>query len=128
MHGSDLSDGQLDDLVAYLESLQPPPPPQAPDDDATLTGRLVFEQHGCVRCHALPAYTSGATYDVGLRDEWGRSQFNPPSLAGVGQRNRFFHDGRANSLDEVLRDHQGQLAEPLSMDESAALANFLRSL
>jgi hypothetical protein len=128
LHGQQLSDEQLNDLVAYLESLEPAPPGRPQDLDASRPGRLVFEQHGCARCHMAPDYTSEAAYDVGLRDEMGRTQFNPPSLAGVSQRNRYFHDGRATSLSEVMRLHQDQLADPLSSDELAELLEFLGSL
>jgi cytochrome c peroxidase len=79
-------------------------------------------------CHQPPAYTSNEIVDVGLKDENGRSAFNPPSLVGVGQRRTFLHDGRAKSLEEVIRDLQHQLDDPIPDAELADLLAFLRSL
>ncbi|MEZ6068625.1 MAG: di-heme oxidoredictase family protein [Planctomycetaceae bacterium] len=78
MHGPPLSDAALADLTAYVASLPSPPPRLvSPDERLVTAGRELFESRGCVRCHAPPIYTSPATYDVTLRDEQGRSEFNP---------------------------------------------------
>ncbi|MFP6667562.1 MAG: cytochrome c peroxidase [Pirellulales bacterium] len=128
MHGGPLDDGQALDLVAFLESLPPPPAPPPKNRDAVHRGRVVFRSHGCEDCHKSPLFTSKRTFDVGLADERKRRSFNPPSLRGVSQRARFFHDGRASSLEDVLLLVRHKLAEPLSEDESAALLAYLRSL
>ena len=81
-------------------------PPEGRDaEEGVGRGRAVFRDRGCADCHAGPAYTSAGQYDVGLSDEVGNRKFNPPSLRGVGRRDRFLHDGRASSLEEVFRDH-----------------------
>ena len=54
--------------------------------------------------HIPPSYTSNSKYDVGIHDEYGLKEFNPPSLRGISQRNRFFHDNRAQTLIEVFRN------------------------
>lgn len=133
MQGEPLLDRQADDLVAYLETLEPPPgfaPPESKDDHELIArGRELFASLGCVSCHD-PAqdYTSKATYDVGLVDEAGHREFNPPSLRGVGYRPQFFHDRRANSLEAVLTDVRHQLDVDLSSEDVAALLRFLESL
>jgi cytochrome c peroxidase len=66
--------------------------------------------------------------DVGLRDEAGQKLFNPPSLRGVSQRQQFFHDGRAATLEEVFSDFGHQVDESLTEDELRDLVRFLRSL
>lgn len=122
---------QVQALTAYLRSLAPPPalgPLIGDDADAATRGGRVFQQQGCARCHAGPAYTSAETYDVGLEDSQGNRRFNPPSLRGVSQGGPYFHDGRAATLDEVLERYQHGLESKLSADELHDLLAYLRSL
>jgi YVTN family beta-propeller protein len=128
MHGSALTDDQARDLVAFLESLEPPPSRFEKDAPLVRRGREVFESRGCVDCHRPPSFTSSDTYDVGLVDEAGLREFNPPSLRGLGQRDAFLHDGRASSVEEAVREHRHQLNGRLSDDDVAALIAFLKSL
>lgn len=133
MHGKQLPMTQVNDMVAYLHTLEPAPPLMpAKDDPADRSlleqGRRVFESAGCARCHIPPlTYTSDSTYDVGIHDEAGLKLFNPPSLRGVSQRDRLFHNSRAKSLDDVL--DQGHFTQAdLSATDRAALLRFLMSL
>ena len=128
MHGDALSDDQVTDLVAYLETLKPPPSARAHDRTLLARGQSVFKTHGCIECHAGAKLTSRGTFDVGLTDEKNRREFNPPSLRGVGQRDRLFHDGRASGLSEAINQVRHRLNEPLSADDSLALIAYLRSL
>lgn len=133
MHG-ELPAAQINDLVTYLHSLAPPPPlkPHATsvEDEALLArGREVFNTHGCADCHVPPlTFTSDQIVEVGLADEQGATKFNPPSLRGVSQQERFFHDGRAETLRSVFEDYGHQLPEGLSSDEIDALVRYLQSL
>jgi cytochrome c peroxidase len=43
------------------------------------------------------------------QDELGETQFDPPSLRGIGQQGPYFHDGRAKTLDEVLKSSHHDL-------------------
>lgn len=133
MHGKQLPMTQINDMVAYLHTLEPAPPLMPASDafaDRVLLeqGRRVFDTAGCARCHIPPlTYTSDSTYDVGIHDEAGLKLFNPPSLRGVSQRDRLFHDSRAKSLEDVL--DQGHFTQAdLSPDDRAALLRFLKSL
>ena len=128
MHGEPPTDGQTSDLVAYLEALQTPQSPYRENRELIGRGRAVFRSRECMKCHTSPTFTSTGTFDVGLADERNRRSFNPPSLRGVSQRDRFFHDGRASSLEDVLLRFRHQLDEPLSSEQFAALLAFLRSL
>jgi YVTN family beta-propeller protein len=132
MRGPEPTDDQVQALVAYLERLQPPPPlPVARHTvDASLRdrGRVVFERSGCITCHDGSHFTSSETYEVGLTDQNGSSEFNPPSLRGVSQRNRLLHDNRAKNLRAVFEEHQHALEESLADDELAALIAYLESL
>jgi DNA-binding beta-propeller fold protein YncE len=119
---------QVRDLTAYLQTLQPPPTAHAADDAAIGRGREVFNRHSCNKCHAPPLYTTPKTYDVGLHDEVGNLEFNPPSLRGVGQGGPYLHDGRAETLEDVLLRHKHPGPTPIAADEVKDLVIFLRSL
>jgi hypothetical protein len=64
----------------------PPPAAAAVSDEAVARGGTVFRACRCAECHAPPEYTARGGYDVGLADEAGNREFNPPSLRGVGMR------------------------------------------
>lgn len=123
---------EVEALVAYLETLQPPPPLDVArgrvDPAAVARGRAVFQRHQCDRCHAPPAYTTPHTYDVGLADSQGARHFNPPSLRGVSQRDRWLHDGRAQTLEEVFLLHGHPNDTAYAAAEVRDLLAFLRSL
>jgi YVTN family beta-propeller protein len=128
MHGPKPTEEQAEELVAYLQSLAAPPPLGRRDAGAVRRGAAVFAKQSCGRCHTPPAYTSPKTYDVGLADEAGGRQFNPPSLRGVSQSGPYFHDGRAATLEEVFTHHRHQLEGKLTENELHDLLTFLRSL
>jgi YVTN family beta-propeller protein len=123
---------EVEALTAYLQTL-PPAPAVArlrgpADEDAVHRGRAVFEKQGCTSCHVPPAYTSRKAYDVGLADEVGNREFNPPSLRGVSQGGPYLHDGRAATLEEVFARHRHQLKAELAKNDLSDLLRFLRTL
>lgn len=132
MHGESLSDADVAAIVAYLKTLPPPPPlaSHVEKREANLVndGRALFESLDCQQCHAPPVFTTPKIYDVGLSDEMGNRQFNPPSLRGVGRRHALFHDGRAKSLNDVFVKYKHQLDRELSAVELNMLIEFLRSI
>ena len=128
LHGAEISEQEIDDLAAYLTSLPPPPVVQRQNSDDVYLGFELFRSHGCVNCHAGETYTSDRSVDVGLKDELGHTLFNPPSLHGVAHRRKLFHDGRADSLEEVLGRFQHQLKRPHSDSDRHRLIQFLKSL
>jgi YVTN family beta-propeller protein len=135
MRGKPVDKLQQDDIVAYLKTLLPPMSVHAArsfhsrratiDPVAVRKGRSIFRKSGCVDCHSLPNYTSADSYDVGLKDELGNTKFNPPSLLGVSQRDNLFHDGRAGSLKEVLKEFRHGQDRELSDEQIEALIQFL---
>jgi len=132
MQGPEPGDLQVQALEAYLKTLKPPPSLVTArgnaDRQPLKKGRRLFSTLGCVDCHQPSTYTSADSYDVGLRDELGHTAFNPPSLRGVSQRARLFHDNRAANLHAVFEGHAHQLDRKLSDDELDALIQFLSSL
>lgn len=132
MSGRGVSDQAAADIAAFLKTLKPPPPyaPASTRADQKLVkgGRELFESLSCTDCHAGSILTSADAYDVGLEDERGLRDFNPPTLRGVGYRENLFHDRRASSLEEVFTKFRHQLDRPLSQNELTALLRYLRSL
>jgi cytochrome c peroxidase len=135
MHGTKPTESQVADLTAYLRSLAPPSPrlwsPPGDEDSRTAEvtrGKEVFQARKCASCHEPPEYTAPGRYDVGLVDEVGNREFNPPSLRAVSRRAAFLHDGRARSLDDVFAKEHHPRGLELSPREVADLVAFLRTL
>ena len=126
------TDRQVAAMAAFLEALPPPPPIDLArghrDNEAVQRGRAVFKSQDCIECHAPPKYTTPDIYDVGLKDSQGNDKFNPPALIGVGQRGPYFHDGRADSLEDVFRQFGHKVSKDLSNQQLHDLVAFLRSL
>ena len=128
MHGPDECRKVIPDLVRYLHSLELPDRAQEDPADELVAGKAFFKQLQCAGCHTPPTYTSRRTYDVGVLDELGHSRFNPPSLRGLPHRRRLFHDGRFDSLEQLLMHGKHQLPRKLDAREREQLLGFLRSL
>ncbi len=132
MQGSQRTDEELAALATYVQSLKPAPSLDRMrgtlDEKAMARGQRIFHSQGCAGCHQPPTYTSSEAYNVGLADELGEQEFNPPSLLGVSQRDELFHDSRAKSLEEVLKTYRHGDAHKLTQDQRADLMAFLRSL
>lgn len=123
---------EVEAIRNFLWSFTPPPPidemRDSRNEKLVAEGKLVFTRNGCADCHVPPRYTSPESYDVGLVDELGNREFNPPSLRGVSQRGPFFHDNRAKTMNEVIKKYQHQLDEPLNAVDTKRLLAFLQSL
>jgi mono/diheme cytochrome c family protein len=145
MHVPPMRAADHDDIAAFLHTLPFPKPAlakpafstpgaaistaEAADTAQWQRGESIFIERRCGQCHVGPlTYTSQPSFDVGVADERVRTKFNPPSLRGVSQNARLFHDNRCDSIEAVFRDEQHQLETPLSEEDIAALARFLRSL
>ncbi|MBI1374685.1 MAG: YVTN family beta-propeller domain-containing protein [Phycisphaera sp.] len=122
----------IEAIVAYLQTLTPPPSLARARGDLDAArferGRAVFERFRCVRCHQPDTYSSHDVLDVGLRDEAGLREFNPPALLGVSQRPTLFHDGRARSTREVITKFEHEGVEGMTDAERDDLLEFLRGL
>lgn len=132
MIGEGPADNDVDALAAFLRSLTPPPPlgdfREPANEEAIARGQIVFREKHCDDCHTPPTFTSADTYDVGLSDAVGNNKFNPPSLRGVSQREPLFHDGSAETLEDVFRRHGHPRRLELSERDLADLLAYLRSL
>jgi WD40 repeat protein len=137
LYGTKPSAADVQAVLAFLETLDHPPSPYRKPDgsltEAAERGKALFQGKAkCVRCHQGENYTSNRNYDVHLEEDNSPYKlWNPPSLRSVFDRGPFLHDGRADSLEEVLRgDHAPQRlgAEELTPDERRDLIEFLKSL
>jgi len=124
-------------VVAFLATLDHPPNPhRQPDGSLTKAaerGKELFNGKArCSRCHHGDDYTSKTNRDVKLEPDGSPFElWNPPSLRGVYDRGPYLHDGRAESLDELLRlPHSAEKlgGENLTAVERKDLIEFLKSL
>jgi cytochrome c peroxidase len=132
MFGPQPSTDETRALVAFLATLDHPPNPNKPTE-ATKRGEALFRGKAkCARCHKGAHYTSDGVYDVGLEPDGSPYRlWNPPSLRGVWDRGPYLHDGRAKTLDELLRKYHTPEklgGDALTDDERGDLLAFLRSL
>lgn len=140
MQGPSPSEHDVDALIAYLQSLQPPPRPRPPDDvdsqQSYLRGKALFhsERAGCATCHrAETHFSDGQIHDVGLASKRDQLEgFNTPSLLGVHRKVLWLHDGRAKSLADLLNGPHSPAkvsgTASLSEQEVNDLIAYLRSL
>ncbi len=127
MHGKG-GEQTVASIAAYLRTLASPSSVGQLGPVAK-AGQAAFLRHKCGQCHQPEsAMTSPGTFDVGFQDELGQSRFNPPSLRAIRFRDRFFHDGRAGSLDEALRSHTESLQKEVEAAELKGLRAYLLSL
>ncbi len=116
------------DLMAFMATLRHPPKSQAMMPDVEKRSG-VFEQRGCIKCHSPDgSWTTPATWNVGVEDEQGNREFNPPSLQSVVHRRAFFHDARFKDLDTLIQHHHPGHDQPPNDDELKMLKEYLQSL
>ena len=127
---------QLDALASYLAILEFPISPQPVDGIDLNLGRQMFTSLGCERCHVPPIFTDLELHEVGTGDrllEKNRhghgTNFDTPTLIGVWMTAPYFHDGSAQTLEEVFRTGTvHNVFEQLSVDELGLLIDYLKAL
>jgi CxxC motif-containing protein (DUF1111 family) len=142
----EVSDLMLDLLERYLLNLPPPVSVSRPDAE----GAQLFAASGCAGCHQpellagkqlLRPYTDLLLHDMGelLADELAGvdtapSEWRTPPLWGLGQVERFLHDGRAASPEEAIAWHGGEASgareayQKLNEDQRRLLLDWLQGL
>ena len=130
---------ELDDLAAYLSSLDRYPDSPYKGDDGLLTagglaGKRVFEEKSCAACHSGVDFSDDGTHDVGTIDaSSGQGSgaaltgINTPTLKGLWLSAPYLHNGKHATLTDVLSDptHMGS---ELTSDEKRLLVEYLRQL
>lgn len=109
-------EGDLADVVAYIESLpEPRRDPRADERSAAAArGRVLFERtrrrdgseipvaDRCVTCHPPPRYSDGRRSGVGTQaDTDDTGSFDSPHLTAIASKAPYLHDGRALTLAEI---------------------------
>lgn len=123
----------LDDLAAFMRSLQPPPR-SGTMSPAAARGQTLFNdaRTGCASCHAPPLYTDRLKHDVGTGGDFDRKgpAFDTPSLRGLADSAPYLHDGSAAALIDVVRRATGLHGDTrvLTESEKSDLAAFLREI
>lgn len=127
-------------LQAYVESLPRSRSWERRDLPAEQRGYSVFVRVGCARCHRPPAFTNlgqvplaslfpsvAATLNANAQE-----MLDVPSLLSIASSAPYLHDGRAQSLDSVLDEHNPDNLHGETRGLSAAdkrdLLRFLSSL
>jgi cytochrome c peroxidase len=106
MQGEPPTEAEVDAVEAYLKSLKWRKSPYSSESAAAKRGKLVFTQKACESCHAGPNFTSSQISIAGLEEsDDAYKGYNPPSLRNVYSRSPYLHDGRANTLEQVLTQH-----------------------
>jgi hypothetical protein len=142
---------QLEDLVAFLESLPPPRPDPGAGHVAELAagarqrGKEIFERvrrkdgseiplaSRCSTCHGGPHFSNLLRADVGTRSETdGTGEFDVPHLTGIASKAPYLHDGRARTLEEIwtlpgVGDQHGVVTD-LNKAELNDLVQYLKGL
>ena len=112
---------------------------------AALRGQKLFHsaETGCASCHSGPFYTDSnprqspwKLHDVGTGEDDPTDLMGPkydtPTLLGVYRTAPYFHDGRAETLEQVLTTHNpgdrhGKTSH-LTAEQVADLVEFLKAL
>jgi hypothetical protein len=136
----DLVAGKLPALSAYQFSLGSPAPPEGSfDPEAAKRGERVFKRKGkCATCHIPPLYTdinrgilhkakeTGMDPAYAQRTTTGKYRTTP--LRALWQHPPYFHDGSAETLEEVVEHYDGVLKLELTARQKANLVEFLKSI
>ncbi len=127
---------KLDSLVAYMESLEIRSSPYNNDAESIIRGKSVFAEHGCNSCHRQPFYIDMKLHDVGTgvaskeKNSHGRgTKFDTPTLRGIWMTAPYFHDGSAETLEDVFQmGTTHNISFKMNEQEITDLINFLKSL
>ncbi len=133
--GGGLERRELDALIAFATTLEPPARAESGTDNVLVDrGRSVFHstEAACATCHREDdAFTDHQAYDVKSRvDADVAAKFDTPSLRFVGGTAPYFHDGRYSTLRSLLQGADGKMGHTkhLAQEDVTALEAYLRSL
>lgn len=145
----------IDLLADYMRFLAPPP--TQPVTASTAFGAKFFLDVGCTSCHT-PSMTTGPSpvsalnnktiflysdlllHDMGslgdgiVQGAAGAREMKTPPLWGAAASEPYLHDGRARTLDEAIRAHDGEGRSArdkylkLTPDQQKLLVEFLKSI
>lgn len=114
MKGPEPSEQQLDQLAAFVDSLEfahnpnlnPDGSPADGAPAAAARGYQVFLKASCNSCHVPPVFAKANAEDIGSG-----GTFSVPSLRGLAATAPYFHDGRFPTLRALIPVKLGYLKE-----------------
>jgi CxxC motif-containing protein (DUF1111 family) len=147
--------GDIDAAADFMRFLAPPT--ALPFTPAATAGRNVFTQINCAVCHTpvlttgpnpiaaldrrpVPLYSDLLLHDMGLlgdgvaQADAGPREMRTAPLWGLRASGPYLHDGRAATVDEAIRGHDGEAAVVrarylrLNAQQRQQLLEFLNSL
>ncbi|MBI3875344.1 MAG: c-type cytochrome [Verrucomicrobia bacterium] len=133
------------------------PPPALPLTASAQAGQTLFSQTGCAACHKpsfmtgrsptaslnnkpVPLYSDLLLHDMGslgdgiAQSAAGTHEMKTPPLWGLRANPSYLHDGRAHTVDEAIRAHDGEATSArdhyshLTPQQRQQLLDFLHSL
>jgi CxxC motif-containing protein (DUF1111 family) len=161
--GLDLTAEQCDQLTSFVATLRRPVerlPDESSASESASAGKAVFGAIGCADCHTPDLGSVEGIYSDLLLHSMGRdlvgggsygeppvpvpdfspgegpspSEWRTPPLWGVADSAPYLHDGRAATLEEAIRMHDGQARRAaerfrqLSQAEQEQVVGFLKTL
>ncbi|PJF32579.1 MAG: hypothetical protein CUN52_00970 [Phototrophicales bacterium] len=114
----------LDALVYYISTLPIPPTPITQSAEMVSMGEAIFAELNCATCHSGALGLDGLSHDVGMG-----ISIQTPTLNWLWMSAPYFHDGRAQTLQEVfLLEGTHQIIGTKTLAEINALVAYLQSL
>ena len=137
MHDPDRVTPQLPALRAYQLSLNaPPPPPGSFDAAAAHRGSKLFNRN-CRSCHVGVTRTDNNQGKLHAPEETGmdgayaartvNKAYRTTPLRGLWQHPPYFHDGSAETLEDVVAHYDEELELGLTADQQEDLVEYLKS-
>lgn len=132
LNGQGLRNVELEALLTFIESMPAPPKDNDVDVQLVKKGEALFksEQAACGSCHAEGGMDT-KNHDLGSRARADRkAHFNTPSLSYLSGRAPYFHDGRFESLRDLLVESDGMMGHTkhLAEEDLGALEAYLNTL
>jgi hypothetical protein len=130
---------KLPALFEYQMSLEPEPPPAGTfDADAAERGSALFDGAArCSTCHLGERYTDAhvtlhapeeTEMDPTYANRSATGMYRTTPLRALLAHPPYFHDGSAETLEEVVVHYEGALGLELTAEAQADLVEFLKSL
>jgi cytochrome c peroxidase len=138
----DLVTSKLPALQAYQLSLHAPAAPAGSfEPAAAMRGKVVFEGAGkCISCHTGTSFTDANSMLHAPVDSMAEPEtpsyasrsasrmYRTSPLKGAWQHAPYFHDGSAQTLEDVAQTYNTKKSLGLTAQQIADLAQYLKSL
>jgi cytochrome c peroxidase len=136
MLGTSLKEQVAVDIDNYLKGMTPIPSPYLVNGKLSTSakrGEKLFEKSQCSQCHSGKHFTDGKSYIVHSKtDDSPNTPYDTPTLREVWRTAPYLLDGRATTIQQVLREHNADNrhgdTQGLSIAEIDNLTEYILSL